>query len=199
MEAKLTPANGILIGINSLVMIVCAVFGAEFENLIYSLGVMDWRLIINEGEFYRLFTSMFLHFGFEHYLQNMVFLFFVGCFLETAMGSVRYILFYILAGVGAGACSLAYDSMLSANVVSAGASGAIFGVVGGLLWVIIRNKGNYKGIGLPGMLLMIAGSLYYGFTSSGVDNAAHVGGFVCGFFLAMIFYRKKKVSDDKKA
>ena len=59
MEAKLTPANGILIGINSLVMIVGAVFGAEFENLIYSLGVMDWRLIINEGEFYRLFTSMF--------------------------------------------------------------------------------------------------------------------------------------------
>ena len=192
MEAKLTPANGILIGLNSLVMVICILLGPEIESLIYSFGVMDWTMIINKGEYYRLFTSMFLHFGFEHYLQNMIFLFFVGCFLETAMGSVKYFIFYIVAGLGAGVCSLVYDTVTAANVISAGASGAIFAVVGGLLWVIVRNKGRYKGIGLPGMLLMIVGSLYYGFTSTDVDNVAHVGGVLCGFLLAVVFYRKKE-------
>lgn len=192
MEARLTPANGILIGINTLVMLITFVAGTGVVDMMYYLGVMNWEAVINYGEYYRLFTAMFLHFGFEHFFQNMIFLFFIGCFLENALGSVKYFFFYLLSGLGAGVCSLIYDSMLSANVISAGASGAIFGVVGGLLWVVIRNRGEYKGIGLPGMILMIVGSLYYGFTSSDVDNVAHVGGFLCGLFLCILFYRKKQ-------
>lgn len=190
MEAKLTPANGILIGLNSLVMIITLVAGTGIVDFVYYSGVLDWSAVLNRGEYYRLFTSMFLHFGFEHFFQNMIFLFLVGCFLETAMGSVKYFIFYILTGLGAGICSLAYDASFQLNVVSAGASGAIFGVVGGLFWVVIRNKGRYKGIGIPGMLLMIVGTLYYGFTSSDVDNVAHMGGFLCGILLGIVFYRK---------
>lgn len=192
MEAKLTPGNGILIGINTAVMIVTLVASAGVVDLLYYMGVMDWHEVLQQGQYYRFISSMFLHFGFEHFFQNMVFLFFVGCFLETALGSAKYVLFYLLSGIGAGICSMAYEAMLGADVVSAGASGAIFGIVGGLLWVVLRNRGNYKGIGLPGMALMIVGTLYYGFTSSDVDNAAHLGGVICGFFLGMIFYRKKE-------
>ncbi len=192
MEAKLTPGNGVLIGINTAVMIVTLVAGAGVVDLLYYMGVMDWHEVLQQGQYYRFISSMFLHFGFEHFFQNMVFLFFVGCFLETALGSVKYVLFYLLSGIGAGVCSMAYEAMLGADVVSAGASGAIFGIVGGLLWVVLRNRGNYKGIGLPGMALMILGTLYYGFTSSDVDNAAHLGGVICGFLLGMIFYRKKE-------
>lgn len=192
MEAKLTPGNGILIGINTAVMIVTLVASAGVVDLLYYMGVMDWHEVLQQGQYYRFISSMFLYFGFEHFFQNMVFLFFVGCFLETALGSAKYVLFYLLSGIGAGICSMAYEAMLGADVVSAGASGAIFGIVGGLLWVVLRNRGNYKGIGLPGMALMIVGTLYYGFTSSDVDNAAHLGGVICGFFLGMIFYRKKE-------
>lgn len=191
MEAKLTPANGIIIGMNALVMAVCLVVGDNIYDLIYYYGVTEWEAILNGGEYYRLFTSMFLHFGFDHFFQNMVFLFFVGCYLETALGSVKYFIFYLLSGIGAGFCSLFYEASILANVISAGASGAIFGVVGGLLWVVIRNRGNYKGIGLSGMVLMVVGTLYYGFTSTDVDNVAHLGGCVCGFLLGMVFYRKK--------
>ena len=191
MEAILTPANGVLIGLNALVMVVTLVAGTTIVDGIYAMGVMDWELILNQGEYYRLFTSMFLHFGFEHFFQNMVFLFFIGCFLETAMGSVKYFIFYLLTGLGAGVCSLIYDSTMQLNVVSAGASGAIFGVVGGLFWVVIRNKGNYKGIGIQGMILMVVAILYYGFTSTDVDNVAHVGGLLCGVLLGVLFYRKK--------
>lgn len=192
MEAKLTPGNGVLIGINTAVMVLTLVAGTGVVDMIYYLGVMDWHGVLQQGEYYRFVSSMFLHFGFDHFFQNMVFLFFVGCFLETALGSVKYVIFYLFSGIGAGACSMAYEALQGSDVVSAGASGAIFGVVGGLLWVVIRNRGNYKGIGLPGMALMIAGTLYYGFTSSDVDNAAHLGGVICGFLLGMVFYRKKE-------
>lgn len=194
MEPKVTPANAVLIGINVIVFIFLSFLGnTESAQFLLEHGAMEWRSILTGGEYYRIFTSMFLHFGFDHIFQNMIFLFLVGCYLEEAMGSIRYFIFYLMSGIGAGVCSLAVDALMQANVVSAGASGAIFGVVGGLLCVVIRNKGRFEGIGLGGMLIMIAGSLYYGFTSSGVDNVAHVGGFLWGFLLAFLFYRKKKV------
>ncbi|MDO4553951.1 MAG: rhomboid family intramembrane serine protease [Lachnospiraceae bacterium] len=193
MEPRVTPANTILIVINIGVFLILSLIGnTESAEFLYQCGAMEWQTILEGGEYYRIFTSMFLHFGFEHIFQNMIFLFLIGCYLEDALGSVRYFIFYLLAGIGAGFCSLGADALLQANVVSAGASGAIFGVVGGLLSVVLRNKGRFEGIGLGGMVIMIIGSLYYGFTSSGVDNVAHVGGFVWGLLLGFLFYRKSR-------
>ena len=75
--------------------------------------------------------------------------------------------------------------------VSAGASGAIFGVFGALLWVIIANRGRVEELNIRGIVIMIALSLYYGFTSTGVDNWCHVGGLISGFFLSLLLYRRK--------
>ena len=72
--------------------------------------------------------------------------------------------------------------------VSAGASGAIFGLLGALLWVVIRNRGKAGRLTGRGMLFMVLLSLYFGFTSTGVDNAAHVGGLICGFLTAVLLY-----------
>jgi rhomboid protease GluP len=193
MEPRLTPANTVLIIMNILVFVILSFLG-DTQSVEFMLrhGAMEWQRILQGGEYYRIVTSMFLHFGFEHIFQNMIFLGLIGCYLEDALGSVRYFIFYLLSGIGSGFCSLGIDYLLQNTVVSAGASGAIFGVVGGLLSVVLRNKGSYEGLGLRGMLLMIAGSLYYGFTSSGVDNVAHVGGFLSGFLLGFLFYRKRK-------
>ena len=190
MEPKFTPVNTVFIVINAAISALMALAGNMIADVIYLFGVMDWNSIINGGEYYRLLTSMFLHFGFNHLFQNMVVLFFIGCYLEEALGSVKYFYFYLLAGLGANCASLFVDYSMQSNTVSAGASGAIFGIVGGLLCIVLLNRGRYEGIGLPGMLLMIVGSLYYGFTSSGVDNVAHVGGLVSGFLLCFLFYRK---------
>lgn len=191
MEPKVTPVNSILIGINVIVFAFMNIAGDVLSDITYMLGVMDWHSIINGGEYYRLFTSMFLHFGVDHLFQNMIFLFLIGCYMEEALGSVKYFFFYLLSGLGAQLISMFYDASLQLNVVSAGASGAIFGIVGGLLSVVICNRGRYEGIGIPGMVIMIIGSLYYGFTGTGVDNAAHLGGLLCGFLLGFLFYRKK--------
>lgn len=190
MELKLTPVNTFFIGINAAVFLLTTLAGEVLSDVIYLFGVMEWNSVIFGGEYYRLFTSMFLHFGFDHLFQNMTFLLFIGCYLEDALGNIRYFFFYLLSGLGAGLASLWVDYSLQSNTISAGASGAIFGVIGGLLWIVVRNRGRYEGIDLFGILLMIAGSLYYGFTSSGIDNVAHVGGLVSGFLLGIPFYKK---------
>lgn len=193
MDPKLTPSNTILIGINVIVFVILSCLGdTESAGFMLQHGAMEWRSIMEYGEYYRIFTSMFLHFGFEHIFENMIFLFLIGSYLEEAMGSVRYFIFYLLCGVGSGICSLTVDTLLKTQAVSAGASGAIFGVVGGLLCVVLRNRGNFKGIGLGGVIIMIAGSLYYGLTSSGVDNVAHIGGLICGFLLGFLFYKNRR-------
>lgn len=192
MEPKFTPVNTILIIINTAIFAFQALAGEVLSDVIYMFGVMEWNWILTKGEYYRFFTSMFLHFGVDHLFQNMIFLFFVGCYLEKALGSVKYLFFYLLSGIGAGLASFLFDTCFQVYGISAGASGAIFGVVGGLLYIVICNKGRYEGIGLPGMAVMIMGSLYYGFTADGVDNMAHLGGLLAGFLLGFIFYKEKK-------
>ncbi len=192
MEPKFTPVNTILMIINTAIFTFQTLAGDVLADVIYMFGVMEWNWIITKGEYYRLFTAMFLHFGVNHLFQNMLFLFFVGCYLEEALGSVKYLIFYLLSGLGAGVLSLLFDAYFKVQAVSAGASGAIFGVVGGLLYIVICNRGRYEGIGLFGMALMIFGSLYYGFTASGVDNMAHLGGLLAGFLLGFIFYKEKE-------
>lgn len=192
MEPKFTPVNTILIIMNTAIFAFQTLAGEVLADVIYMFGVMEWNWIITNGEYYRLFTSMFLHFGVDHLFQNMVFLFFVGCYLEEALGSIKYLAFYLLAGLGGGVISLLFDVYFQVNAISAGASGAIFGVVGGLLYIVICNRGRYEGIGLTGMALMIVGSLYCGLTASGVDNMAHLGGLLTGFLLGFLFYKERE-------
>ena len=81
--------------------------------------------------------------------------------------------------------------------VSAGASGAVFAVMGAMLYVVIRNHGRIQDISVRQMVIMAGFSLYFGFTSTGVDNAAHVAGLILGILLGILLYRKpKKKMDD---
>ena len=81
--------------------------------------------------------------------------------------------------------------MTGEYAVSAGASGAVFGIIGALLYVVIRNKGQIGTISGRGLVFMVILSLYYGFTSSGVDNLAHIGGLIAGFVLGVLLYWKR--------
>ena len=114
-------------------------------------------------------------------MNNMVILFVLGDNLERALGKVKYLVFYLICGVGANVFSMVVSIREYELAVSAGASGAIFGVIGGLLYVVIRNRGRLEDLSTRQLALFVACSLYFGFTSTGIDNAAHVGGLVLGF------------------
>lgn len=148
--------------------------------------------LILAGQYYRLFTCMFLHFGFEHLFNNMLLLFFIGGYLERAAGSLRYLIIYLAGGLGGSLLSFSYNLEIGRNVASAGASGAVFAVIGAMVYIVIRNKGRLEDISLQRLLLMAALSIYFGFVSGGVDNTAHIGGLAAGFFICMLIYRKRR-------
>ncbi|MDO5540496.1 MAG: rhomboid family intramembrane serine protease [Eubacteriales bacterium] len=149
-------------------------------------GAMYPPDIFERGEYYRLITCMFLHFGAEHLLFNMLLLLFAGDMLETRMGPVRYLLIYLGGGVAGNLLSLFIAASSGDYAVSAGASGGIFAVIGALVWIVIVNKGKTTDIDGKGLYAMAVLSLIQGFWETGTDNFAHLGGFICGFLLAAI-------------
>lgn len=169
-------------------------WGGSSESALWMVkhGAVFIPYIIENGEYYRLFTAMFLHFGVEHLIHNMLILFIVGGNLERALERIKYLLFYLLCGVGSNLVSMLFHMNKDEMIVSAGASGAIFGVVGGLLWAVIRNKGHLEELNTKQIAFMMLVSLYLGFLEQGVDNTAHVSGAVIGFVLSILLYRKPK-------
>jgi len=142
---------------------------------------------IRDGEWYRLVTHMFLHGDIFHLGNNMLILFCLGNALEHYLGKISYVGIYFFSGILAGLGSVVYNTD---NTVSVGASGAVFGIVGAMLWLVLRNKGKLTGFTGPRMLLFVFMSVYAGFTDQGIDNAAHIAGLIAGFLLAMVIYRK---------
>ena len=188
-EIRKEPATMALILINVLVFIAVEFTGTSQDAWhVLEYGAAYTPYIIQNGEVYRLFTSMFLHFGIEHLVNNMMVLFVLGSRLERVIGKIRFLLIYLLGGIAGNVVSLLLELKTQEFSVSAGASGAVFAVMGAMIYIVIRNKGWLGDLSMRQILVMAAFSLYFGFASTGVDNTAHVGGMVSGFFLAVIFY-----------
>lgn len=186
--------NFAIIMINILVFVWVEATGSS-EDLAHMVECgAAFPPLIAEGEYYRLFTCMFLHFGFDHLFNNMLLLFFIGDYLERAAGPLRYGVIYLLGGLGGSLLSFSYNLEIGREVVSAGASGAVFAVIGAMVYVVIVHKGRLEDISLQRLLLMAALSVYFGFASGGVDNVAHIGGLAAGFLIGMIVYRKRRHS-----
>lgn len=176
-----------LIGINAVVFTILMVLGKTEDTMfILEHGAMYEPYIIESHEYYRLVTSMFLHFGIDHLINNMVMLGALGWNLELETGKIRFLLIYFISGIGGNICSLVLNQLKGAAVVSAGASGAIFGLMGALVCAAIQRRGYVGRLNRRGLIFMVVLSLYFGLTGSGIDNAAHIGGLVCGFLLQAI-------------
>ena len=178
--------------INIIVFFVLEIMGnTEDADYMMLIGAVFPDCIQNDGEYWRLLTATFMHFGFEHLLNNMLILLCAGPILEKALGHIKYTILYLLAGVGGS--TLSYLQMLKSGdyAVSAGASGAIFGIIGALLWIVICHKGRYETLTGKGLLFMIVISLYYGVSTGGIDNWGHIGGLLMGFLMGILLYRKK--------
>ena len=183
------------IAVANIIVFLLLSFGGRMEDGMYMLehGAMYVPFVVEYKEYYRLFTCMFLHFGITHLMNNMVMLGALGWNLELEIGKLRFIIIYFLSGIGGNILSLIAAISAGESAVSAGASGAVFGLMGALLYVVIANRGRLGQLSGRGMIFMVVLSLYFGLTSSGVDNMAHIGGLICGFLFAVILYRPKKI------
>lgn len=190
---RISYVNCTIIAINVIYFLYLEIAGSS-ENTAFmiSKGAMYAPLVLEEGQYYRLLTAVFMHFGINHIMNNMLVLFFLGDNLERALGRVKYLIFYLLCGVGANVISMMVNMSEYSYRVSAGASGAIFGVVGRLLYAVIVNRGQLEDLTTRQLGIIVLLTAYHGFTSQGIDNAAHIGGLLLGVILGIIFYRKPK-------
>ena len=182
-----TLANIIIITVNIIIFLFTDIIFSGGSSLTDN-GSLSWTYVINSHEYYRLFTCMFLHGGLDHIFNNMLVLLFTGSYLEQVTGKINYLIIYFSSGIIAGCTSMVYNMMRNDITSSIGASGAIFGVMGGLLSIILIKRHHSSDMDLKKILFMIFLSLYSGFTSQGVDNAAHVGGFIGGFLITSLIY-----------
>ncbi len=196
---RMSPVNTAIIAVNVIVFIIIELIGSTTDTgLMIRWGASYWPLIQYGHEYWRLLTSAFLHFGLEHLFSNMIILAFIGDNLERALGKVQYLIFYLLCAVGSGAVSYGVNMLTGDNVVSAGASGAIFGVAGGILFLIIKNRGVLEDLTFFQIGMFILFTLYQGMRSRGVDNVAHFSGLVIGFCLAALFWNAKNIRGQRR-
>lgn len=174
----------VFLAMNIIIYIYCTYAGES----VYNTGCMDARRVLLEGEYYRLFTSMFMHGGIDHLVSNMIFLAALGEMLERAVGHFRFAALYLLSGMGGGIFSMLNVVIGGDYYTSVGASGAIFGLIGALLILVIINNGRYEGISIKRMIFAIAYMVYEGMASEGIDNAAHLGGLIFGALIMAVMY-----------
>jgi rhomboid protease GluP len=181
-----------LVAANVLVFVLIATQGGGWfipdPRVLVHWGSNFGPLTLN-GEWWRLFTSMFLHFGLMHLALNMWVLWSMGRLIERMFGSLHYLFLYVFAGLCGSLASLWWHPAVN----SAGASGAIFGLLGGLLAFVVNPA-----TGVPSTivarhrstaLVFIAYNLLNGFTHRGIDNACHMGGLAGGFLMGWMLAR----------
>lgn len=177
-----------LIAVNIIYFIVIYANGGFNNVTMVELGAAFTPYITQYGEYYRIFTSMFMHFGIEHLISNMLALMVLGEALERYVGKIRFLIIYLLSGIIGGIVSVASYALRDRMVVSAGASGAVFGVLGAILVVTIFGHIRSGEVRIePRRLIMFALlSILSGFNDTGIDNYAHIGGLVSGIIIALI-------------
>jgi rhomboid protease GluP len=193
---KFKPSNYAtygIIAVNTIIFLIILVkyrFGflpdQSFETLKFGASAPG---ISFGGEWWRTITYMFVHFSLLQLIINMGALFFIGSLLETILGRWRFILAYIVAGVTAALVSAVWYK--NEDIILAGSSGAIAGLIGICLSLFLFKiiSGEKKIRLLPALLIFAGFNITYGSISdSGVDNAAHAGGFIMGIAIGAVYF-----------
>jgi rhomboid protease GluP len=181
-----------LVAINVAVYVLMGLAGAGFVNANPEVAIRwgsNFGPMTMDGQWWRLVTCMFVHFGFLHILCNMWVLYDVGRTVERLFGRVHYVALYFLTGIAASLSSLLWH----VDVNSAGASGAIFGIIGGLLAFLLRKDNDVPLSAIKryrnSLAVFVVYSLVAGFAHQGIDNAAHLGGLASGLILGYLLAR----------
>jgi rhomboid protease GluP len=189
-------ATIVLIALNVLAFVIMVMQGVSAfsptANSVLKWGADYGPLTLN-GQWWRMVASTFLHFGLIHLLFNMFVLFNIGLFIESLAGHSLFVALYLVCGLGGSAASLAWHP----STVSAGASGAIFGLYGALLGYLLRHRGSIPADSLAslrkGAFTFIGYNLLFGLRP-GVDMAAHLGGLATGFMLGVFLIQPPSTS-----
>ncbi|MCU9600518.1 rhomboid family intramembrane serine protease [Caldibacillus kokeshiiformis] len=183
----------LFLSIQLLVFFLMELAGGSLNpNVLISFGAKSNEYII-EGEWWRFITPMFIHIGFIHLLFNSLALYYLGSMVERIYGKARFFIIYLLAGFLGTVSSFIFNYH-----ISAGASGAIFGLFGALLYFGLVHKRTFFrtiGVNIIGLIVI---NLVLGFVIPGIDNAGHIGGLIGGFLAAGIVHLPQNQSSHQR-
>ena len=171
-----------LILVNVIVFYIMSMSG-NYNQIVenYSMYVPA----VDNGEWYRIFTHMFLHADTGHLFNNMLMLAAVGYSIEDDFGHIKFSIIYFVGGLGACALSAYYDIATGNYVPSIGASGAIMAIFGAMIVLTIRNRRSFdKTVGIRSLIVLAI--MVFGNMSAGVDWMAHLGGAITGLILGFV-------------
>lgn len=202
----------VLLVFNIVGYILCTQMG----EVVYNMGSMNAERVLVDRQYYRFVTSIFLHADIEHIVSNMIYLVGLGQMVEQMTGHVRFAVLYLLSGFGAGVFSIMYAVLTGDIYDAVGASGAIFGLIGALFILLVirdmrrrsrRRSGDaggmseqvdvldadgrvmpdgYENISVGKMVFVVVYMIYAGTRAERIDNAAHVGGLMCGLLIMAV-------------
>jgi membrane associated rhomboid family serine protease len=184
-----------LIGINVAVFLLELAAGGTLQgtgNWIYEHGALVKSAVyadgtpagVDHGEWWRLITSAFLHYGVFHIAVNMYSLYFAGSILEQVIGRWRFLVLYLVSGLAGAAGAL----IASPNAITVGASGAIFGILGAL-FVLERQRHLATGGQIAGLIVI---NLIFTFAFPGISIGGHLGGLAAGVVLMLAFLQFRR-------
>lgn len=182
---KKHPVTSVLLILNTIMFIV-VLFNGGFstESLIDNGGLVP-RLVTDNNDYYRLLVAMFLHAGLFHFLMNSYFLYFLGSFTERLLGSTRYAIVYMLSGLGA---SVAVWLFSDPDIVTIGASGALYGIMGGLLILTFLKPNWFSPYGIRSIRMISFINIVFTIALGGVLSFwGHTGGLISGIILTYLF------------
>ncbi|MFY9190466.1 MAG: rhomboid family intramembrane serine protease [Lawsonella sp.] len=178
-----SPVTWLFIAVNVAIYIIVSIQGQAFLGPADGSSILQNSVLVPfvtvQGEYWRIITSGFMHFGLMHVAFNMYALWVLGRDVEIALGSGRFAALY-MASLLAGSASVLWFS--PPNVATAGASGAIFGLMGAELIVLLRLK-----LKVTGFVTVLLLNVIMGFTLPGISIQAHLGGFAAGLIVAVAF------------
>lgn len=185
------PVTVALVAINVLVFLLLTATGGSQDNVnLYRWGA-KYGPALAEGEYWRLFLPIFMHIGFFHLLTNSLGLLIFGSMAERLLGSTNYLVIYLATGILGNVASF-----IMSPALGAGASGAVFGVIGAFGVYLLLNRqvmGEVARQALTSVGFIVALNIVIGFATPGIDNAAHVGGLLGGAAMAYLVSPRQRV------
>lgn len=178
--------------------VIVYIFNRLLNDLLIAAGNLNVFDMLGNQEYGRILWAMFLHADLNHLFNNMVILLFMGAMLEKETGHGAFLLIYMLSGICGNICSLVYKLNVDTMSISIGASGAVFGMDGLLLALVLLSGRKIVSVTPARVVIMILLSVYNGFVGYNIDNAAHIGGLFAGFILGCLFCALLRIKEKRR-
>ena len=195
---KQCMGTSILIFLNIIIFLLISRKGNVYNSsFMFEMGAQTWYSVLYEHEYYRMITSMFLHFGWNHLFNNMLVLGIAGSQLEEKIGTIRFCILYFVSGIAGNILSNIGYALQDVYAVCAGASGAVYGLLGAILISLCLDRNQRKQNAPIRIIVLLFMSFYLSRTEGTVDYFAHIGGFVMGMIVGALFslsFIKKKLA-----